>query len=198
MGISPDVGVCSLKLTRWQYSLVTLITLPTVLVTGQEASPEQREYPFSAVTVQTALQQLGAYTGARLPLLTGFVKSEPEQAAQYEHPYYEYKICLTELAPDRSLVRVKANVSAWYRDPDRKNSGYLALESNGRLETDLLDRLSDFLAGSKSKVANARDLEKQIVTVREQRQKAERHATQLQTQIMELQNLKNRVQGLRF
>jgi Bacterial SH3 domain len=197
MGISPDVGDCSLKPTR-QNSLVALIILSSVLVAGQEATPEQREYPFSAVAVQTALQQLGAYTGARLPLLSGFVRGEPEKTAHYEYPYYEYKIDLTEIAPDRTLVRAKANVSAWYRDPDGKNSGYQALESNGRLESDLLDRLREFLVGGKSKIANEQDLERQIAKVREQRDVAERHITQLQGQIAELQNLKNRVQGLRF
>jgi hypothetical protein len=44
------------------------------------------------------------------------------------------------------LVRVSAKITAWNADP--KHSGYEVLESNGRLESDLLDRLQDRLGGN--------------------------------------------------
>jgi hypothetical protein len=46
-------------------------------------------------------------------------------------------------------VRVSAKITAWYADPASSKSGYQELPSNGRLETDFLDRLEDAL-GSKA------------------------------------------------
>jgi signal transduction histidine kinase len=55
-------------------------------------------------------------------------------------------------ASDRTLVRVRATVSAWYQDPEGRQAGYQTLESNGRLESDLLDRLGEFLNKNQSKI----------------------------------------------
>jgi len=57
-------------------AMLMLVVLPT-LTSGQESKAVEREYPFSAVAVKAALQQLGAYRGARLPALEGFIKMEP-------------------------------------------------------------------------------------------------------------------------
>jgi hypothetical protein len=46
-----------------------------------------------------------------------------------------------------TIVRVAAKITAWYADRDPTKSGYQVLPSNGRLELDLLDRLSDKLGG---------------------------------------------------
>jgi hypothetical protein len=45
-------------------------------------------------------------------------------------------------------VRVSVEVTAWYADPVKAKSGYQLLTSNGRLEADLLDQLSDQLAAN--------------------------------------------------
>jgi hypothetical protein len=55
-----------------------------------------------------------------------------------------------------TMVRVKAKVTAWYSDPDAARSGYRVLVSNGRLESDTLDRIAEVLtlpasAGTTSK-----------------------------------------------
>jgi hypothetical protein len=48
-------------------------------------------------------------------------------------------------------VRVSAKISAWYSDPaSPSKSGYQVLPSNGRLETDFLDRLEEALGGKAS------------------------------------------------
>jgi hypothetical protein len=43
-------------------------------------------------------------------------------------------------------VRVRARITAWFEGPSVAQSGYRELPSNGRLESDLLDRLEDVLA----------------------------------------------------
>jgi hypothetical protein len=42
-------------------------------------------------------------------------------------------------------VRVSAKITAWYSDPNAGHSGYRVLNSNGRVETDFLDRLEELL-----------------------------------------------------
>jgi len=51
--------------------------LPQAGPAQAEQSPSQaseREFPFPVAAVQSALQQIGAYRGARLPSLEGFVE----------------------------------------------------------------------------------------------------------------------------
>jgi hypothetical protein len=71
---------------------------------------------------------------------------------------------------NQTVVRVKAKISAWYADPAGVNPGYQTFESNGRLESDLLDRLNDFLADNKATVgADPASMQGQIEAVRRQR-----------------------------
>jgi hypothetical protein len=78
---------------------------------------------------------------------------------------------------------VKANVSAWFADPKGAQSAYHSFESNGRLESDLLDRLSEYLNKHKATSADADSLTKQIAAVRQQRLEVERHISELEKQI---------------
>ncbi len=161
--------------------LVLFVTMAALFVCAQEnAQPQQREYPVASLAIETALKQLGAYQGARLPTLEGFIKSDSTAEQQYQRPYYEFKIELIALAPQKTQVRVKANVSAWYADPQGTNSGYKTLESNGRLETDLLDRLSDYLQNKGAPLVDPGALARQIEAVRKQREETERHIAELE------------------
>lgn len=144
---------------------------------------QEREYAASSATVKAALEQLGAYRGSRLPTLEGFIQTERIELDQYQRPYYEFKIELVSAAADQTLVRVKANVSAWYADPKGAQSAYRTFESNGRLESDLLDRLSEYLSKHKATVADAESVTKQIAAVRQQRLEVERHVSELEKQI---------------
>ena len=167
---------------------LALFCVPVVLADAPPGT-EEREYPFPIAVVETALRQMGAYTGAGLPELEGFVKTDGAQLPPYERPYYEYKITLLPVTADRTVVRVKANISAWYQDPEGQQSGYRALVSNGRLEGDLLDRLAGFLTHNKSKIVTDPDaLSKRLATVREQRLEAERRVAELQKQLQDLQS----------
>ena len=165
-----------------------LFCVPVVLA-ETEPGTQEREYPFPIAVVGTALRQMGAYTGARLPELEGFVRTEGAQLPPYERPYYEYKIALVPVKSDRTVVRVKASISAWYQDPEGQQSGYRALHSNGRLEGDLLDRLDGFLTHNKSKIVSDPDvLAKRLAGVRQQRLDAERRVAELQKQLQAAQS----------
>jgi hypothetical protein len=48
------------------------------------------------------------------------------------------------------LVRITAKITAWYNAPVAAKSGYQVLASNGRLESDLFDRLADALTKTAS------------------------------------------------
>jgi hypothetical protein len=148
------------------------------------STTQEREYPFPIALVEAALRQMGAYTGARLPTLEGFIKTEKAQLPKYERPYYEFKIELAPAAKDHTLVRVKANVSAWYSDPEGRQSGYQAYESNGRLESDLLDRLGDFLTNNKTTIATDQEqLARRLAVVRQQRLDAEQRIADLEKRL---------------
>jgi hypothetical protein len=148
---------------------------------------QERDFPYPSAVIETALRQLGAYSGSRLPGTDGFIKAERAQLPHYQHSYYEYKIELAPAAPGHTVVKVKANVSAWYQDPNDRQTGYQALESNGRLESDLLDRLADYLTNNRSKnITDPQELAKRVQAVRQQRVQAERHLAELENQMQAL------------
>ncbi len=131
----------------------------------------EREFPFSLPAVKAALDNIGAYTGNRLPSLEGFAEVGRINLKDYQRPYYEYKIELDPKGDNKVVVRVRANVSAWYTGPDQPEAGYRGLESNGRLENDLLDRLSDYL---RDKSADAATLTQWIATAKQQKEETDR------------------------
>jgi hypothetical protein len=148
----------------------------------------QREYPFSVLAVEESLRQMNAYTGARLPSLEGFITTERARLPHFERPYYEYKIEVSPASANHAVVRVKANVSAWYTDPNGHQSGYQALESSGRLENDLLDRLGDFLANHGSEIlADTAEASRRIVETQRQQKDAESRISEFETKLQRLQ-----------
>jgi hypothetical protein len=159
-----------------------------VAAAQESEKTKQREFPVPLSSVEAGLRQLGAYTGARLPTLEGFIRTDRAQLPNYRRAYYEYKIELVPGAPDRTLVRIQANVSAWYEDPQGTQSGYQAFESNGRLESDLFDRLHDFL-NSKSQVnVDPERLAGKVSDIRHQRQQAEARIMELQDRLRRLED----------
>ena len=161
-----------------------LLVLLSAILPAEEIpkGAQEREYAASSATVKAALEQLGAYRGSRLPTLEGFIQTERIELDHYQRPYYEFKVDLIPSASDQTLVRVKANVSAWHADPKEAQSAYHSFESNGRLESDLLDRLSEYLDKHKATSADADSLTKQITAVRQQRLEVERHISERENQ----------------
>ena len=136
----------------------------------------QKEFSASLPAVKAALENIGAYTGSRLPSLDGFVNLEGIHASDFQRPYYEYKIDLEPSGPKGTVVKVRSNVSAWYAGQNGEPAGYRNFESNGRLESDLLDRLAQYLT---DKSDDPKVLSDNIEKVRAQRAEAERHLAAL-------------------
>jgi hypothetical protein len=115
-----------------------------------QAVPYAHTFAKSKDEVEKALKDLEANTGQKLPIVDGFVASTGQPFDRYERAFYQLSI---EVVPGSSagetIVRVSAKVTAWYNSPDPSQSGYQVLPSNGRLESDLLDRLAEKL-GDKS------------------------------------------------
>jgi hypothetical protein len=107
----------------------------------------ERAFPQSKAMVEKALGEMQPATGGRLPVLDGFASSAGHPLDRYQRGYYQAKFQVTAAPSGGSTVRVSVQVTAWYADPVGGHSGYQVLNSNGRLEADLLDQLADQLAG---------------------------------------------------
>src|ERR1700722_1988847 len=130
-------------------SFVLLCVCFSMVATAQQ-SANQRSFFTTSSDISGAIVRIGATTKGRLPTLDGFVHQPDQPIERYSKGYFE---CAFQMMPpvDSSItVRVVAKVSAWYTDPDPAQSGYRALTSNGRLESDALDRLAEVLPANAS------------------------------------------------
>jgi len=111
-----------------------------------QSAEYEREFPQSKVSVEKALKDMQTAAAGRLPTLTGFAAASDHPLDSYRRGYYQAKFQVLAAPSGGSIVRVSVQVTAWYNDPLASKSGYRVLPSNGRLEGDLLDQLSDQLA----------------------------------------------------
>jgi len=118
---------------------------------GDASSEVARIYPYPVETVKRALEQMGGFGGAKLPVVDGFISSLVADADHYERPYYQYRVQLDQGDGTATTVKVEARITAWFAGADPAHSQYRSLPSNGRLENDLLDRLQDTLSSSAAK-----------------------------------------------
>jgi hypothetical protein len=95
--------------------------------------------------VGKALEDLQAFETARLPALAGFVNAKANTLKDFDNPHYQFQIEVLPQGSDHTLVQVQAKITAWYVGADATRSQYALIPSNGRLEEELLDRLSVFL-----------------------------------------------------
>jgi hypothetical protein len=115
------------------------------LASAQDADSTDRIYKHRKVEVEEALQALNAYATNRLPVLEGFVNANASTIAKLENPHYQLRIEIGSQGPNQTLVSIVAKVTAWSAAEDAARSQYVVVPSNGRLEQDMLDRLSVFL-----------------------------------------------------
>src|ERR1700738_980391 len=108
-----------------------------------QAVPYARTYARSKEVVDGALKELQAYAGQKLPIVDGFVVMGAEPLDRYERAFYQFSIDILPATGASCVVRVSAKITAWYADKDPAKAGYRVLPSNGRLELDLLDRLTE-------------------------------------------------------
>jgi hypothetical protein len=104
----------------------------------------ERTFVQSKATVEKALKDLPI--SGRLPTLDGFALPGEHPLDRYERGYYQSTVQVIPAASGGSLVRVSTKVTAWYADSAASKSGYQLLTSNGRLEADFLDQISEQLA----------------------------------------------------
>jgi hypothetical protein len=120
-----------------------------VAASSAQVTPFEREFDHPIDDVKQALQALKADGTARLPTLRGFV-TDNLALGSYERPYYQFE---TEIVPrdgERTVLRVKARITAWYSDPAHRSEEYRSLTSTGRLEWEFLDRVNSYLAKADS------------------------------------------------
>jgi hypothetical protein len=111
-----------------------------------QVHPFERQFSNSKAEVDQAIQQIQDSVSGRLPILEGFVEGNDELLDRFARGYYQCVLLVTALPSAGSSVRVTAKITAWYSDPTAAHSGYRVVNSNGRLETDLLDHLEEVLA----------------------------------------------------
>ncbi len=130
----------------WQTRSIGLIWAATVLVLSPciwaQNGPYERSFHQSKAVVEKALKQLQPALSGRLPVLAGFATQQDHPLDRYQRGYFQ---SAAEVLPTPSgcVVKVTSKVTAWYSDPVASRSGYRLLTSNGRLENDLLDQLSE-------------------------------------------------------
>jgi hypothetical protein len=119
-----------------------LLILATAKSAPAQTLPVERSYTHSVDEVQRALQELDVDGTSRLPFLDGFVSASANSLDHLENPRYVLRSDVVRVGPTETIVRISAKITAWYQNADSSHSEYRAIPSNGRLESDFLDRLS--------------------------------------------------------
>ena len=141
---------CRLLRAALRAALPLVALLMAVQSGYAQAGPHERTYRQSKSAVEKALKELQPSLSGRLPALEGFASPGDHPLNRYQRAYYQSAVQLSATASGGSLVRVNTKVTAWYADSIPSRSGYQLLTSNGRIESDLLDQLTDLLATSPS------------------------------------------------
>ena len=124
--------------------LGVLLCSASIISAGQ-AKPVERTFREPKGAVEKAVKQLQATLSGRLPTVEGFAQAGEHPLSRYQRAFYQCNVQVNATAGGGSLVRVSAKVTAWYADANAAGSGYRVLDSNGRIETDILDQLSEQL-----------------------------------------------------
>jgi hypothetical protein len=127
--------------------VLTFILIATLCVgtttTRSQAVPYAKTFQRPQADVEAALKEFQAYSGQKLPIVDGFVGTPNHPLDRYQRAFYQFSIDILPNTASATIVRLTAKITAWYGDPDPAKSGYEVLPSNGRLEMDMLDRLSE-------------------------------------------------------
>jgi hypothetical protein len=139
------------RIAAWMRAsfLIYCGAVPTLFgsVSVAQGTPYERTFSQPRPVVEKTVKQLQPSASGRLPVLDGFARPGDRPLDRFQRGYYQCAIQLSSPASGGTLVRVSAKITAWYADPVASKSGYQELPSNGRLETDFLDRLEDALGG---------------------------------------------------
>ena len=130
------------------FSVLRLL-LGTLVIVGSasaQAKPVARTFSNPISEVQQVVDDLKSSSSGRLPILEGFVDVGDQPLKGYERGYYVCTLQVLPAANGGATVQVTSKITAWFTDPESARSGYRELNSNGHVETDLLDRIEDALA----------------------------------------------------
>ena len=136
----PWVSRCLAVVALWSIALGFFASIGKT-----ETRTVERAFRTPKKTIEKALKQLQPAMSGHLPTLEGFVLVGDHPLTHYKRAFYQCTAQVSE-TPEGAVVRISANVTAWYQDASSAHSGYQLLSSNGRLESDLLDRLGDQLS----------------------------------------------------
>jgi hypothetical protein len=156
-----STGRSTLRARSASMCAFAVIAIVSALPGSAQSIPYQRAFPQSKAIVDKRLKELQSSSAGHLPVLEGFTVSGDRPLDRFERGYYECAAQVRSTASGGSMVRVNATITAWYTDPVSGKSSYQVLPSNGRLESDFLDRLQEALGGQTSSsgatpVANSR------------------------------------------
>lgn len=118
-----------------------------------QSAAAERSFHQSAEQVRKAVQDLHASSSGHLPTLEGFVDEDSLGGAsldKYQRGFYQCAVQVAPAAKGGVVVHVTAKITAWYAAADASKAGYKTVASNGRLESDYLDRLEQALGGGAS------------------------------------------------
>lgn len=128
---------------------IAVLAITSAQVAAQSV-PYQRAFPQSKAVVEKQLKEMQSSSAGHLPALEGFTIPGDRPLDRFHRGYYQCSAQVTSTPSGGSMVRVAATITAWYTDPASTKSGYQVLPSNGRLESDFLDRLQQALSGEGS------------------------------------------------
>jgi len=130
----------------WCSVLGCLVFSSLAVGASAQSGANERLFPQSKAEVEKALRSLQASVVGRLPSLEGFADPAEHPLDRYQRGYFQSSVLVSALPSGGSRVKVSTKITAWYADPVSGHSGYQLLNSNGRIEADLLDQLSEQLA----------------------------------------------------
>src|SRR5580698_866472 len=140
--------------SRVRLAVVAFLWVLAMPLGRTQGPAAERNFTQSKPVIEAAVHQLQASASGRLPVLDGFAIPGEQPLDRFQRGYYQCTIQVTSTPSGGSRVRVSAKITAWYKAPEAAKSGYQILPSNGRLESDLLDRLADALAAKASSPAS--------------------------------------------
>jgi hypothetical protein len=111
-----------------------------------QAGSAERVFPQSKATIEEVLKAMPTSISGRLPTLDGFAVPTIHSLDQYQRGYFQANVQIAPTSSGGSLVHVTVKITAWYSDAEPMRSGYQLLKSNGRIEADLMDQLTQQLA----------------------------------------------------
>ncbi|MGB9235334.1 MAG: hypothetical protein WCC04_13040 [Terriglobales bacterium] len=129
-----------------QAGMVVAVLCFGFAICGAQATPVERTFHESKNAVEKALKQLQPSLSGHLPTLEGFAQPGDHPLSRYQRAFYQCTVQVSATPTGGSMVRVNAKVTAWYADTSASRSGYQLVNSNGRIENDILDQLSDQLS----------------------------------------------------